>query len=308
MYNGAGKRSRGLRGPRGPEGIPGTAGAPGPKGDTGPAGGVTSIVAGTNVTISPSNGLGAVTINASGSGGGGGISAVTGSSGISAVTTSGTVALTNTGVRTIAAGIGSGVTFNNGSGAVTLGSNLFAGSGIALTPATSGSRLTVSGTTPAFFVGSIYTNNSTPIPLDSTTYKLFPTYGVLNWRNSKNIDVWPDPDGDLKLYKAGVYRATLSMDILYTAQTSAPTQCDAVYIGISMDGNDYADSTQVFMAPSGPGFGVWHIHYETLLGWNTDFTPIHLNYTINGVAQGGRQYSLANDDKCGSVVITATPW
>jgi hypothetical protein len=36
-----------------------------------PASGVSSIVAGTNVTISPSNGLGAVTINASGGGGAG---------------------------------------------------------------------------------------------------------------------------------------------------------------------------------------------------------------------------------------------
>ena len=44
-------------------------GATGFTGATGPAGGVTSIVAGTNVTISPSNGLGAVTINASGGGG-----------------------------------------------------------------------------------------------------------------------------------------------------------------------------------------------------------------------------------------------
>lgn len=42
-------------------------------GGSGPGGGVTSIIAGTNVTISPPGGTGAVTINASSGGSGGGI-------------------------------------------------------------------------------------------------------------------------------------------------------------------------------------------------------------------------------------------
>jgi len=93
-----GVSSTGPTGPQGPQGLVGATGATGPgvppggsagqvlakinnanystqwvnttgqTGPTGAPGGVTSIVAGTNVTINPSNGLGAVTINASGGG------------------------------------------------------------------------------------------------------------------------------------------------------------------------------------------------------------------------------------------------
>lgn len=48
--------------------MEGVAGPTGPSGSAGAPGGVTSIVAGTNVTISPTNGLGAVTVNAAGGG------------------------------------------------------------------------------------------------------------------------------------------------------------------------------------------------------------------------------------------------
>jgi hypothetical protein len=60
-------------GPTGATGPTGPAGATGPVGATGAtglAGGVTSIVAGTNITISPTGGTGDVTINSSGGGGG----------------------------------------------------------------------------------------------------------------------------------------------------------------------------------------------------------------------------------------------
>ena len=51
------------------------------------SGGVTSIIAGTNVTISPVSGTGDVTINASGGGGGGGITgSTTGTGGLQAIT------------------------------------------------------------------------------------------------------------------------------------------------------------------------------------------------------------------------------
>jgi hypothetical protein len=61
---------QGSTGPQGNVGAQGSQGPQGIQGATGPAGGVTQIVAGTNVTISPTNGLGAVTINSSGGGGG----------------------------------------------------------------------------------------------------------------------------------------------------------------------------------------------------------------------------------------------
>ena len=69
----------GLTGPAGTNGINGTNGATGAtgaqgpqgiQGPIGPAGGVTQIIAGTNITISPVGGTGAVTINSSGGGGG----------------------------------------------------------------------------------------------------------------------------------------------------------------------------------------------------------------------------------------------
>lgn len=66
----------------GPTGATGATGATGPQGATGatgatgPAGGVTSIIAGTNITINPIGGTGDVTINASGGGSSGGITLI----------------------------------------------------------------------------------------------------------------------------------------------------------------------------------------------------------------------------------------
>ena len=71
----------GATGFTGRTGATGSTGWTGWTGPTGPAGGVTKIIAGTNVTISPTNGLGDVTINASGGGGGGGSVPVGGSQG-----------------------------------------------------------------------------------------------------------------------------------------------------------------------------------------------------------------------------------
>jgi len=69
---------------------------PGPQGPSGSAGGVTKINAGNNVSITPTNGLGEVTINSTGSGSGGGtvtqIIAGTGLTG-GTITTTGTIAV-----------------------------------------------------------------------------------------------------------------------------------------------------------------------------------------------------------------------
>ena len=65
--------STGFQGSQGSQGSTGSSGSQGSQGSTGPAGtnGVTQIVAGSNITISPTNGLGAVTISAAGGGSGG---------------------------------------------------------------------------------------------------------------------------------------------------------------------------------------------------------------------------------------------
>jgi hypothetical protein len=65
-----GATGAGVAGATGATGA-GVAGATGATGTAGSPGGVTQITAGTNITISPTNGLGNVTINASGGGGGG---------------------------------------------------------------------------------------------------------------------------------------------------------------------------------------------------------------------------------------------
>lgn len=92
-------------------------------------GGVTQIIAGTNVTISPVGGTGAVTINSTG-GGGGGVTSLEGltgaidlvaGSGISLATGSGTITITNTGG-------GGGATFPYTGSAIISGSLIVTGS------------------------------------------------------------------------------------------------------------------------------------------------------------------------------------
>jgi hypothetical protein len=64
----------------------------------GGGGGVTQIIAGTNITISPTGGTGVVTINSTGSGGTGAVSSVTAGSGLSGNSTTGDITLSVTGV------------------------------------------------------------------------------------------------------------------------------------------------------------------------------------------------------------------
>jgi hypothetical protein len=86
------------------------------------SGGVTQLLAGTNVTLSPPDGLGVVTITAAGGGGSSGVSSVTASGdGITATPTSGAVVVANTGVTSLVAG--SGVSVSGASGAVTVGNS-----------------------------------------------------------------------------------------------------------------------------------------------------------------------------------------
>ena len=81
------------------------------------SGGVSQLIAGTNVTLSPSNGVGVVTVNASG--GGGGITSVVGYGNGINVNTSGTeVTVQNSGVTQLTAG--SGISINGTTGNLTV--------------------------------------------------------------------------------------------------------------------------------------------------------------------------------------------
>jgi hypothetical protein len=81
--------------------------------------GVTQIVAGTNITITPADGEGVVTINASG-GSAGGVTEILTGAGISASTPTGVVTLANTGVTSLVAG--PGIVLSGATGAVTVSS------------------------------------------------------------------------------------------------------------------------------------------------------------------------------------------
>jgi hypothetical protein len=119
---------------------------------TGGGDGVTEIIAGSNITISPLNGQGAVTINASG--GSAGVTSVTGSgAGLSVSGPTGAVTLANTGVTSLIAGAGLAV--SGSTGAVTVS---------ATAPYTTGAlnvsgNLTVTGNTTMTNVQGTYTGS-----------------------------------------------------------------------------------------------------------------------------------------------------
>ena len=106
--------------------------------------GVTSIIAGDNVTIDPVDGLGAVTINSTGGGGGAGVSSIIAGDGIAVDQATGNVTITNTG------GGGGGETYNGASawGSVAVDGTLNAGLNIASTTQTGTGTYTVTFQTP----------------------------------------------------------------------------------------------------------------------------------------------------------------
>ena len=104
----------GPTGSQGPTGPTGATGAQGIQGPTGAAGAVTQIIAGTNITISPTGGTGMVTINSSG-----------GVTSFSAGTTGFTPSTATTGAVTLAGTLnvangGTGVTTSSGASSVVL--------------------------------------------------------------------------------------------------------------------------------------------------------------------------------------------
>lgn len=81
--------------------------------------GVSQIIAGVNVTISPAGGTGVVTVNATGATGG--VISLTAGTGISISSSTGSVTVTNIGVTSLIAA--SGITLTNSTGAVSISAN-----------------------------------------------------------------------------------------------------------------------------------------------------------------------------------------
>jgi hypothetical protein len=104
--------------------------------------GVSQIIAGSNVTISPTSGYGSVTINGSAGGGGAstGVLSLSYTTGINGSGSNGNITLSNTGVRSIIAGSGIGVNFSTG--IVTI-SNTASSSALTLV---GGSNITITNT------------------------------------------------------------------------------------------------------------------------------------------------------------------
>ena len=100
--------------------------------------GVSQIIAGSNVTISPTSGYGSVTINGSAGGGGAstGVLSLSYTTGINGSGSNGNITLSNTGVRSLTAG--SGISLSGSTGAITISNTasaltLVGGSNITIT-------------------------------------------------------------------------------------------------------------------------------------------------------------------------------
>jgi hypothetical protein len=120
-------------------------------GAVGPGGGVEQLLAGANISLSPPDGLGVVTITAAGGGGGGGVSSVTATgSGITATPTTGAVVLENTGVTSLTTAPGSGITLAGSTGSVNVSN-----AGVLSLTTAPGSGITLDGST-----GSVNVSNA----------------------------------------------------------------------------------------------------------------------------------------------------
>ena len=117
---------------------------PVPAGGGGGSSGVSQLVAGTNISLSPAGGTGIVTINSTASSG---VSSVSGGTAISVSPTTGAVVVNNTGVTAIA--VSSGITTTGATGSITLSNSgvlSVAGSGAGISANTVGGNVTIQNT------------------------------------------------------------------------------------------------------------------------------------------------------------------
>jgi hypothetical protein len=233
-------------------------------GSIGPGGGVEQLLAGANITLSPPDGLGVVTITAAGGGGGGGVSSVTASgAGITATPTTGAVVLENTGVTSLTTAPGSGITLAGSTGSVNVSNagvlSLVAGPGIAVTGGGVG-NLTVSTAGLPVFTGYQtfdFNGGNIDYAFNVTGNLGFVriTRGGTGNELFKNASSGYELNGTITLSNAAwnintVLIAQISGTAFYLGGSSAPT-CLGISWGESLPG--IPDYTKRRVRVSGPG-------------------------------------------------------
>jgi len=154
-------------------------------GSTGPGGGVTQLLAGANVTLSPSDGLGVVTVSASGGGGGGGVTSVTAAgAGISATPTTGAVVISNTGVTSVSPS-GAGIAVFPTFGAVAVQNT-------GVTSLVAGPGIVVSGAS-----GAVTVTNGASVGVTTTLASLPQGGGALNAGTNGVVEIELQPQGSV---------------------------------------------------------------------------------------------------------------
>lgn len=270
---------------------------------------VDTIVAGSNITISPTSGKGNVTVNSSGGGGGGGVTSLAYTTGINGSGSSGAITLSNTGVTSLTAG--SGIGLNATTGAITISN---------ITPSivlNGGSNITITNTStinvsanPTFsnsmgFTGITGNNNFCNVVYPYGTADYYPYLYSGSGTNVNNTL------GAKQLWATNVPGSTGNQVIKYS-YTGINAQQSST--GTTIPFMFYNDTTGLFALSNVTSIQGMNIVNTIVAGSNISISGSSGNVTINSidagvaslsVASGGGLYNIgtATDPILGATVV-----